>query len=117
MEKEIKVIFLNQAESFVDKMEDKARLKLFRAVRKVQERIFGDWFSKMSGSDGIFEFRIVENGIFYRLFAFWDTKDYKTTLVVATHGITKKSNKTPKGEIQKAENIKNEYFKNKLGKK
>ncbi len=111
MDKEIKVIFLNQAELFVDKMDDKARVKLFKAVRKVQLRIFGNWFSKMAGSEGIFEFRIDEKGIFYRLFAFWDTDDKNITLVVATHGITKKSNKTPKGDIKKAENIKNEYFK------
>lgn len=113
MDKEIKVIFLNQAELFIDEMDEKARVKLFRAVRKVQERIFGNWFTKMSGSDGIFEFRIDENGKFYRLFAFWDTLDMNTTLVVASHGITKKSNKTPKGELKNAEDIKNEYFNNK----
>lgn len=45
----------------------------------------------------------------YRLFAFWD-KD-KETLVIATHGIIKKTQKTPCKEIAKAETIRREYFK------
>lgn len=45
----------------------------------------------------------------YRLFAFWD-KD-KDTLVIATHGIIKKTQKTPNKEIAKAEAIRKEYFK------
>ena len=47
----------------------------------------------------------------YRLFAFWD-KD-EETLVIATHGIIKKTQKTPSKEIAKAEAIRKEYFKNK----
>lgn len=33
-------------------------------------------------------------------------------LVIATHGIIKKMQKTPKKEIEKAENIRKEYFNN-----
>lgn len=64
-------------------------------------------FKKLENSD-IWEFRTLYNGIAYRLFAFWDT-DQKT-LVVATHGIIKKTHKTPKKEIAKAETIKKQYF-------
>lgn len=110
MEKPIDVIFLIQAEDFIHHMEDKARRKLFQAIRKTKERIIGQWFSKMSASDGIYEFRIDEGGKFYRLFAFWDTTDSQVTLIVSTHGIAKKSNKTPKNEVKKAEQIKREYF-------
>ena len=46
--------------------------------------------------------------IIYRLFAFWD-KD-TNTLVVATHGIVKKTQKTPSSEIAKAEGIRKQYF-------
>ena len=35
------------------------------------------------------------------------------TLVIATHGIIKKTQKTPSKEIAKAEAIRKEYFKNK----
>ncbi len=42
------------------------------------------------------------------MFAFWDTDE--ETLVIATHGIMKKTQKTPPAEISKAQAIKNHYF-------
>ena len=50
----------------------------------------------------------LHNKVKYRLFAFWDTQT--DTLVIATHGIIKKTQKTPKKEIAKAERIRQEYF-------
>jgi len=113
MDKPIEVIFMKQAEDFVDELEEKSRKKLFQAIRKTKAREIGQWFKKLKGTDGIYEFRFDESGKFYRLFAFWDN-EYKTeTLVVGTHGIAKKSNKTPNEEIKKAERIKREYFEEK----
>jgi phage-related protein len=97
MEKPIEVIFLKQAEEF-------------QAIRKTKKRLFGQWFTKLKSSDGIFEFRVDDSGKFYRLFAFWDREGEEETLVVATHGLIKKTNKTPPAEIRKAEQIKREYF-------
>ena len=42
---------------------------------------------------------------------FLDTEE--ETLVIATHGIVKKTQKTPLKEIAKAEEIRKEYFNNK----
>ena len=47
----------------------------------------------------------------YRLFSFWDTE--KETLVIATHGIVKKTQKTPQKEIAKAQEFRRFYFANK----
>ncbi|MBI4646357.1 MAG: hypothetical protein HY738_07140 [Bacteroidia bacterium] len=58
MEKPIRIVFLKQAEDFTDFLDHTARKKLFIAIHKVQERLFGEWFQKLQGSDGIFEFRI-----------------------------------------------------------
>lgn len=113
MDKPIEVIFLHQAEEFVDSLEAKARQKLFHSIRKTKERLIGQWFTKLKGSDGIYEFRFDENGKFYRLFAFWDTEFQTETLIVGSHGIAKKTNKTPKEEITKAERIKRDYFEEK----
>jgi phage-related protein len=49
----------------------------------------------------------------YRLFAFWDKSRKVETVVISTHGILKKTQKTPTKEIEKAENIRIEYLKNK----
>lgn len=69
-----------------------------------------DLFKKISNSE-IWEFRTEFNGIAYRLFAFWDVTENK--LVIATHGIVKKTQKTPQKEISKAEDIRNNYLKTK----
>lgn len=113
MDKPIEVIFMKQAEDFVDELEEKSRRKLFQAIRKTKAREIGQWFKKLKGTDGIYEFRFDESGKFYRLFAFWDNEDKIETLVVGTHGISKKTNKTPNEEIKKAERIKRVYFEEK----
>ena len=110
MNKTIEVIFLEQAISFLDELDEKAQKKFLKAFRKTSERLFGNWFKKLKGTDDIYEFRINDKGKFYRLFAFWDNLDDISTLIVSTHGIEKKSNKTPKQEIQKAKKIKQKYF-------
>lgn len=50
------------------------------------------------------------NKTHYRIFAFWDKTENMETLVLATHGIIKKTDKTPEKEIKKAENIRLQYF-------
>jgi phage-related protein len=66
--------------------------------------------------DDIWEFRTKFSRIYYRILAFWDKKDKTETLVIATHGIIKKTDKVPKGEIEKARAIMKLYFKQKLKK-
>ena len=111
MEKPIEIILLKQAENFIDEIEEPVRKKFFISMRKTKSRIFGDWFKKMNATNDLFEFRVENKGNFYRLFSFWDSRDGKQTLIVCTHGLVKKTNKTPKSEIEKAEKIKDLYFK------
>ena len=68
-------------------------------------------FKKLEGTE-IWEFRTLYNGIQYRLLAFWDTE--QETLVIATHGFIKKTQKTPAKEIAKAEAMRKEYFNDKI---
>jgi phage-related protein len=111
MDKPIEIILLPQAEEFIDVIEEPARKKLLHAMRKTKERFIGDWFKKLVGTDGLFEFRIENMGKCYRLFTFWDSRGNNQTLIVGTHGLIKKTNKTPKSEIEKAKDIKDRYFK------
>lgn len=67
-------------------------------------------FKKLDNTE-IWEFRALYNKIAYRLFAFWDKTE--ETLVIATHGTIKKTQKTRHKDIAKAEAIRKEYFKNK----
>ena len=69
----------------------------------------------LKNTDGIYEFRQRDHQKFHRIFAFWDSEE-KETLIVATHGIDKKTNKTPPKEIKKAEQLKKKYFETKNNK-
>jgi phage-related protein len=103
-----KVAYLEEALSFIESIPKSAGDKLLEIVHRVE---LGERnpiiFSKLEGTE-IWEFRTLYNKVKYRLFAFWDTQT--DTLVIATHGIIKKTQKTPKKEIAKAERIRQEYF-------
>lgn len=103
-----KVAYLEEALSFIESIPKSAGDKLLEIVHRVE---CGERnpviFSKLEGTE-IWEFRTLYNKVKYRLFAFWDTQT--DTLVIATHGIIKKTQKTPKKEISKAERIRQDYF-------
>lgn len=54
--------------------------------------------------------RTLFNKTYYRLFAFWDKSEKIETVVVSTHGLIKKTDKTPKGDLDKAERLRKRYF-------
>ena len=58
---------------------------------------------------GIYEIRIELKGDIYRVFSFFD--DNK--LVVLLHGIQKKSQKTPRKEIERAKRLRRDYYESK----
>lgn len=99
---------LEEAKRFVLGLPRQAMSKVFYNVQRIADGERNtELFKKLEGTE-IWEFRTLYNGIQYRLFAFWDTR--RETLVVATHGIIKKSQKTPSKEIAKAEKIRQEYL-------
>ena len=103
-----RLALLEQAKVFLQSLPVQAYKKILYNV----DRVAGgeknkELFKKLENSE-IWEFRTLYNGIAYRLFAFWDTDTQ--TLVVATHGIIKKTQKTPKKEIARAEAIMKQYF-------
>ena len=61
----------------------------------------------------IWELRTVFAGLQYRLLTFWDKSNNKETLVIATHGFIKKSDKVPASEIRRAFDLRKKYFLNK----
>ncbi|MBR4215193.1 MAG: type II toxin-antitoxin system RelE/ParE family toxin [Bacteroidales bacterium] len=104
------VKLMSEAEEFILSLDKKAQQKITYNLLKARYIIDNELFKKLEGSN-IWEFRTLYNGICYRLLAFWDTET--NSLVVATHGFIKKTDKTPKNEIEKAETIRKEYFNDK----
>ena len=108
MEPKFEVVFLEEAMEFLENLDEKSRVKIIYNIDK--SRFVNDpkLFKKLT--DEIWEFRTRFNKMQYRLFAFWDKRDEKETLVVSTHGIVKKTDKIPKKELEKAERLMQEYF-------
>jgi len=111
MNRKFKVDFLSEASDFVESLEEKTRNKIYYNARKVQLLNDPELFQKLN--EVIWEFRTKFNKNYYRLLAFWDKTDNEDTLVLATHGFAKKTKKTPKSEIKRAEEIRKEYFEQK----
>lgn len=106
-----KIIYSEETITFLNTLNEKAKAKIMYNVNKSKYVIDKELFKKLNDADDIWEFRTLYNGISYRLFAFWDTE--KETLVITTHGIVKKTQKTPPKEIEKAKMIRKAYFNSK----
>ncbi|QFQ12111.1 type II toxin-antitoxin system RelE/ParE family toxin [Pseudoprevotella muciniphila] len=104
----LNVVFMEEALRFIEAQPKSVGDKIYENVHRIEQ---GERnvkiFKKLIGTE-IWEFRTLHSGKQYRLFAFWDTE--ADTLIVATHGIVKKTRKTPSKEITKAEKIRKEYF-------
>ncbi|MCB0648450.1 MAG: type II toxin-antitoxin system RelE/ParE family toxin [Saprospiraceae bacterium] len=115
MNPKFKVVFTEEAADFLDSLSDKARNKVYFNIDKATFINDPEVFKKLE--DDIWEFRTLYQQQAIRLFAFWDKDDKTNTLVISTHGLIKKTQKTPKKEIDKAKQQRVDYFNQKQIKK
>ena len=106
---ERKIIFHgNHFLNFYQKLDLKVKSKIkyvFELIKQV-DRVPEKFLSPMTGYDGLFEVRIEYQSNIYRVFCCFD----EGRLVVLFNGFQKKTQKTPKKEIEKAMKLKKEYF-------
>ena len=98
--------YLEQPEKVQEKIE-----YVFKVIRTVQN-VPKKFLDHMNGTDGLFEIRIEFESNIYRIFCCFD----KGNLVVLFNGFQKKSQKTPKKEIELALKLKEDYFNSKTKK-
>lgn len=108
MEMKFEVEFLPDAVKFMNNLENKAREKIYYNIRKAQITKDTVLFKKLTPT--LWEFRTLYNQTCYRLFAFWHKTEKNKTIIIATHGLIKKTGKTPKPDLEKAERIRQQYF-------
>lgn len=70
MIQKFKVLFLQEAADFLDRLDSKAREKIIFNIRKAQASNDIELFKKLNNE--IWEFRTLYKKTKYRLFAFWD---------------------------------------------
>jgi len=85
---------------------------VFRVIKTV-DKIPEKFLKHLEGTDGLFEIRIEVSSDIFRIFCCFD----KGNVVVLFNAFQKKSQKTPKQQIELAEKLKKEYFTTKNKKK
>lgn len=95
--------FLDFYKSLSDPVQRKIEwtLNLIRVTQQVPEK----YFKHIEGTKGLYEIRVEVGSNIYRIFSFFD----RGNLVILGNGFQKKSQKTPKQEIEKAIKIMEEY--------
>jgi len=97
-------------EEFLDGLTGKQAQKVAWTLELIEElpRVHSKFLEKMSGSDDLWEVRVEFGGEIFRLFGWLDAGR-----LVLGHGFQKKSQKTPRREIETAERRKTDYFERK----
>jgi phage-related protein len=101
------ISYKNYFNEFYSKQSLKVKEKIIWTLQVIEEidRIPKTYIKHFEGTDGLYEIRIKFSSNIYRIFCFFD----EGKLVVLANGFQKKSQKTPRKEIEKALAIKKEY--------
>jgi len=95
-------------QDFYLKVNDSVKDKIgyvFRVIKTV-EMVSEKFLKHIEGTDGLYEIRVEAANNIYRIFCCFD----KGNLVILFNAFQKKTQKTPKQEIELAQKLKKEYF-------
>ena len=92
--------------------QQKVQDKIFKIIEAIEtlERVPTNYLKHLEGTNGLYEARIQLASTIWRVFCFFDNGK----LIVLLNGFQKKTQKTPKNEIEKALRLMEMYFNEKL---
>ena len=102
------VFYQNHFQEFFDQQTVKVKAKIDEVLFLISivERVPKKFLQHMEGTDGLYEVRVELGSNIFRIFCCFD----EGKLVVLFNGFQKKTQKTPKAEIDKALKLKEAYF-------
>jgi len=105
------IAYKHYFEEFLLKQPIKVQNKIYKVLEIIEtyERVPSTYLKAIIGVKGLYEARVKLGSNIWRVFCFFD----KGKLVILLNGFTKKTQKTPKKEIDKAINLMNSYYENK----
>ena len=105
------IAYKNYFKDFLLEQPQKVQDKIFKIIEIIefQQRIPEKYLKHLEGTKGLYEARIKLGSDIWRVFCFFDNGK----LVIVLNGFQKKTQKTPKSEIEKAETLMAEYYKEK----
>ena len=100
--------FKDYFNKFYDEQRPKVQTKILWTLKVIEEidRIPELYLKHLKNTSGLYEIRVQVGSNIFRIFCFFDIDN----LVVIGNGFQKKSQKTPKNEIERAEQIRQEYY-------
>lgn len=106
------IFFKNYFQAFFDKQTKKVKAKIVWTFEIVEDlnRVPETYLKHIENTDGLYEIRTQLGNDIFRIFCFFE----QGQLVILANGFQKKTQKTPKQEIELALNIKKEYENEKL---
>ncbi len=107
------IFYKDYFHDFFVKQRDKVRVKIIWTIELIEDlrKIPETYLKHIENTDGLYEIRVQQGSDIFRIFCFFD----QGQLVILMNGFQKKSQKTPKKEIDKALKIKEEYETGKTG--
>jgi phage-related protein len=102
------ISYQNHFEDFLKEQPEKVQDKIFKIIEAIEtlERVPKNYLKQITGTKGLYETRIQLASNIWRVFCFFDNDK----LVILLNGFQKKTQKTPKNEIEKAIKIMVEYY-------
>lgn len=102
------IAYENHFESFLLEQPKKVQDKIFKIIEAIEtlERVPSNYLKSMEGTNGLYEARIQLGSNIWRVFCFFDNGK----LVILLNGFQKKTQKTPKNEIEKALCLMTKYY-------
>ncbi len=107
------IIYKTDFVEFYKKQDKKIQEKIEYVLELIryEKQVPIKFFKFLESTNGIYEVKVTTTFKSIRILCFFDDGQ----LVVLTNGFIKKTEKTPKSEITKAEKLRQDYFKEKLG--
>jgi phage-related protein len=105
------IAYKNYFEDFLLGQPKKVQDKIFKIIEAIEtlERVPSNYLKAMEGTNGLYEARIQLASNIWRVFCFFDNGK----LVILLNGFQKKTQKTPKNELEKALRLMKEYYQEK----
>ncbi len=101
----------NHFSDFLKSQPQKVQNKIFKIIEAIEtlERVPSNYLKAIVNTKGLYEARIKLGSDIWRVFCFFD----EGKLVILLNGFTKKSQKTPTKELEKAIQLMDKYYKEK----
>ena len=106
------IAYINYFEDFLKNQPQKVQDKIYKIIEAIEtlERVPTNYLKHLESTNGLYEARIRLSSNIWRVFCFFDNGN----LVILLNGFQKKTQKTPKNEIEKALRLMEQYYNDKL---